>query len=64
MFAKFDLRITTDGSVTPKDALNKCCKDIISDLNILKGSFQTEWLGKRIMSETDQERMAREQNQF
>jgi DNA-directed RNA polymerase II subunit RPB11 len=31
---------------------------------MLKQSFQTEWLGKKIVSEGEAERMAREQNNF
>ncbi|KAF2034698.1 RBP11-like subunits of RNA polymerase [Setomelanomma holmii] len=64
LFATFDLRVSTDGSITPKDAIIKCCRDIVGDLEMLKSSFQTEWLGKKIVSEGEAERMAREQNNF
>ncbi|KAF2645683.1 RBP11-like subunits of RNA polymerase [Massarina eburnea CBS 473.64] len=62
LFATFELRVSTDGSMTPKDAVVKCCTDIIKDLDVLNRSFQTEWLGKRIVSEGDAERAARERD--
>jgi len=64
LFATFELRVSTDGSVTPKDAIIKCCREVVQDLEDLKRSFQTEWLGKKIVSEGEQERVAREQNNF
>ena len=60
LFATFELRVTTDGTVTPKDAIIKCCQDIVKDLDVLSRSFQTEWLTQRIASETDRERVARD----
>ena len=62
LFARFELRVSTDGTVTPKDAVVKCCADIIKELDVLNRSFQTEWLGKRIVSEGDAERAARERD--
>jgi DNA-directed RNA polymerase II subunit RPB11 len=64
LFATFELRVSTDGSVTPKEAVIKCCKDVIQDLEVLHRSFQSEWLGKRIVSEGDEERTAREQGNY
>ncbi|KAF2178487.1 RBP11-like subunits of RNA polymerase [Zopfia rhizophila CBS 207.26] len=60
LFAKFELRVTTNGSISPKDAIVKCCKDIVQDLEVLSRSFTTEWLGKRIVHEGEAERLARE----
>lgn len=64
LFATFELRVSTDGTITPKDAIIKSCRDVIQDLEQLKQSFTTEWLGKRIVSEGEAERMAREQNNY
>ncbi|KAF2684788.1 RBP11-like subunits of RNA polymerase [Lentithecium fluviatile CBS 122367] len=64
LFATFELRVSTDGSITPKDAIVKCCKDVIGDLDTLNRSFTTEWLGKRIVSEGDAERAARERGDY
>lgn len=56
--------MSTDGTITPKEAIIKCCQDVVKDLEQLKNSFQTEWLGKKIVSEGEAERMARENNNF
>jgi DNA-directed RNA polymerase II subunit RPB11 len=64
LFATFELRVSTDGTITPKDAVVACCGDVVKDLNVLKNSFQTEWLGKKIVSEGEAERTARENNTF
>jgi len=36
----------------------------VKDLDTLSRSFTTEWLGKRIVSEGEAERVARERNDF
>jgi DNA-directed RNA polymerase II subunit RPB11 len=64
LFATFELRVTTDGTKTPKEAVILCCQDIVKDLDTLSRSFTTEWLGKRIVSEGEAERVARERNDF
>lgn len=64
LFATFELRVSTDGSITPKEAVIKCCRDVVSDLETLKNSFTTEWLGKKIVSEGEAERREREQNNY
>jgi len=60
LFAKFELRVSTDGTVTPKAAVSKACRDTIADLDTLARSFTTEWLGKKIVHEGEAERAARE----
>ncbi|KAF2876279.1 DNA-directed RNA polymerase [Massariosphaeria phaeospora] len=62
LFAMFELRVTTDGSITPREAVTKCCADVVRDLDVLQQSFTTEWLGKRIVTEGEAERQARDQN--
>lgn len=42
MYAEFDLRIQTDGSITPKEALEKACRDTITELGILDREFTKE----------------------
>ncbi|KAI4678221.1 uncharacterized protein J4E88_006742 [Alternaria novae-zelandiae] len=64
LFATFELRVQTDGSITPKEAVMATCRLVIQDLSKLNESFQTEWLGKRIVSEGEAERQQREQNNF
>ncbi|KIV99179.1 uncharacterized protein PV09_09132 [Verruconis gallopava] len=51
LFAEFELRVTTDGSLTPKEAILKACQDIISDLNALGREFTKEWELKKIAGE-------------
>ncbi|CAE7201680.1 hypothetical protein HRS9139_06796 [Pyrenophora teres f. teres] len=64
LFATFELRVQTDGSITPKEAVIRTCTEVITELSKLNDSFQTEWLGKRIVSEGEAERLQREQNNF
>ncbi|KAJ4987788.1 DNA-directed RNA polymerase ii subunit rpb11 [Stagonosporopsis vannaccii] len=64
LFATFELRVQTDGSITPKEAIIRACKDIVQDLHVLNSSFQTEWLGKKIVSEGEADRIARERDAF
>ncbi|KAF1358061.1 RBP11-like subunits of RNA polymerase [Lizonia empirigonia] len=64
LFATFELRVQTDGTITPKEAIVRCCKDIVQDLHVLNSSFQTEWLGKKIVSEGEADRIARERDAF
>lgn len=64
LFATFELRVQTDGSITPKEAIIRACKDIVQDLHVLNSSFQTEWLGKKIVSEGEADRIARERDGF
>ncbi|KAI9795893.1 MAG: DNA-directed RNA polymerase II core subunit [Piccolia ochrophora] len=42
LFANFELRVQTDGSVTPKDALVQACRDIVADLATLGREFTKE----------------------
>ncbi|KAF1838693.1 RBP11-like subunits of RNA polymerase [Decorospora gaudefroyi] len=64
LFATFELRVQTDGTVTPKEAVMETCRLVIQDLSRLNESFQTEWLGKRIVSEGEVERQQREHNNY
>ncbi|KAB8336840.1 hypothetical protein FH972_021148 [Carpinus fangiana] len=43
LFPDFELRVQTDGSITPKDALLQACKDIVGDLGGLSREFTKEW---------------------
>jgi DNA-directed RNA polymerase II subunit RPB11 len=45
---EFDLRVTTDGSMTPKDAIVRACRDIVQDLDVLSREFTKEWELKKI----------------
>jgi hypothetical protein len=43
LFATFELRVQTDGEITPKEALAACCKAIVSDLGQLSREFTKEF---------------------
>ncbi|KAF2752810.1 RBP11-like subunits of RNA polymerase [Pseudovirgaria hyperparasitica] len=51
LFATFELRVTTDGSITPKDAIVTACKDVVQDLDTLSREFTKEWELKKITAE-------------
>jgi len=49
LFATFELRVQTDGQVTPKDALVACCKNLITDLSTLSREFTKEYELRRMI---------------
>lgn len=48
LFALFELRVQTDGSITPKDAVVQACMDIVQDLQKLDQEFTKEFELKKI----------------
>jgi len=48
LFANFELRVQTDGSLSPKEAVVKACADIVQDLQKLDQEFTKEWELKKI----------------
>jgi DNA-directed RNA polymerase II subunit RPB11 len=52
LFATFELRVQTDGSLTPKEALVNTCKNLVGDLEILSREFTKEFeLRKMVMGD-------------
>lgn len=43
LFAKFELRVQTDGEITPKEAVLASSRDLVQDLNVLKTNFTREY---------------------
>jgi DNA-directed RNA polymerase II subunit RPB11 len=43
LFAKFELRVQTDGEITPKEAVLASCRDLVQELNVLKTNFTREY---------------------
>jgi DNA-directed RNA polymerase II subunit RPB11 len=43
LFATIELRVQTDGEVTPKEALITCIKGLVSDLGQLSREFTKEF---------------------
>jgi DNA-directed RNA polymerase II subunit RPB11 len=64
LFATFDLRVTTDGSISPKDAVVQCCKDVIADLTKVSMSFQQEWMSQKIIAEGQRDAEVRDQGNY
>lgn len=50
LFATFELRVQTDGSVTPKEALVNTCKALVGDLEILSREFTKEFELRKMVS--------------
>ena len=48
LFATIELRVQTDGEMSPKDAVIKACADIVQDLQRLDQEFTKEWELKKI----------------
>ncbi|KAL2068740.1 hypothetical protein VTL71DRAFT_15078 [Oculimacula yallundae] len=50
LFAKFELRIQTDGTTSPKEALVNCCKALVGDMEILSREFTKEYELRKMVS--------------
>lgn len=49
LFSDFELRIQTDGDISPKVALVNCCKNLINDLSTLSREFTKEYELRRMI---------------
>jgi DNA-directed RNA polymerase II subunit RPB11 len=54
--SNFDLRVQTDGTITPRDAVVRCCQDVIKDLATFDNSFRTEYAGKRAVRDGERQK--------
>ncbi|RHZ46711.1 DNA-directed RNA polymerase II core subunit RPB11 [Aspergillus thermomutatus] len=52
---KFELRVQTDGEVTPKDALLAACHDLVRDLGILSREFTKEYELRKMVGASQQQ---------
>ena len=43
LFPNFELRVQTDGEITPKEAVLGSCKDLVRELDQLKSEFTKEY---------------------
>ena len=41
---EFELRIQTDGTISPKDALVQCCQELIAELGKASNEFTKEYV--------------------
>lgn len=51
LVASFDLRVQTDGSIPPRDAIIQCCKDVIADLSQMEQSFKKEFAMRKAVQD-------------
>ncbi|KAL9042618.1 MAG: hypothetical protein Q9214_003724 [Letrouitia sp. 1 TL-2023] len=51
LVSEFILRIQTDGSLTPRQALLNACKELVNDLSILSREFTKEWELRKMVGE-------------
>ncbi|KAF7513970.1 hypothetical protein GJ744_006584 [Endocarpon pusillum] len=51
LFPTFELRVQTDGSLSPKEALLQACRDSVSDLNTLSREFTKEYELRKMVNE-------------
>lgn len=50
LFANFELRVQTDGEISPRDAVVGCCKALVNDLQILSREFTKEYELRKMIS--------------
>ena len=51
LFPSFELRVQTDGSLTPKEALLTACRDTVNDLSTLSREFTKEYELRKMVNE-------------
>ncbi|KAI9874810.1 MAG: DNA-directed RNA polymerase II core subunit [Pleopsidium flavum] len=51
LFSTFELRVQTDGEVTPRAALVQACRDLVNDLGVLGREFTKEWELRKMVGE-------------
>ena len=50
LFSNFELRIQTDGEITPKEALVTCCRNLVSELEVFSREFTKEFELRKMVS--------------
>ncbi|CAF9940548.1 MAG: DNA-directed RNA polymerase II core subunit [Heterodermia speciosa] len=51
LFPTFELRVGTDGSITPRAAVLQACRDLVTDLSTLSREFTKEYELRKMVSE-------------
>ncbi|KAL2427261.1 hypothetical protein ABEF95_010768 [Exophiala dermatitidis] len=54
LFARFELRIQTDGEITPNEALLAATRDVIRELEVIKVKFTREYELRKMVGNTTQ----------
>ena len=55
LIPKFELRVQTDGEITPKDAVVAACHELVKDLGILSREFTKEFELRKMVGATQQQ---------
>ena len=51
VYRTFELRVGTDGSITPRAAVLQACRDLVTDLSTLSREFTKEYELRKMVSE-------------
>lgn len=51
LFATFDLRVHTDGEISPKEAVVQACQELVQELQILDQEFTKEYELRKITAQ-------------
>lgn len=52
---KFELRVQTDGEITPKEAVITACHELVKDLGIFAREFTKEYELRKMVGATQQQ---------
>lgn len=50
MFPTFELRVQTDGEITPKEAVVAACKDLVTELAQFDNQFKREYELRKLVA--------------
>jgi DNA-directed RNA polymerase II subunit RPB11 len=53
LFPTFDLRVQTDGEITPREAVVAACRDLVRDLSILDQNFTKEYELRKMVGQAN-----------
>lgn len=51
-----ELRVQTNGEVTPRNAVIQACRDLVSDLGVLSREFTKEWELRKMAGDEEAEK--------
>lgn len=54
LFPNFELRVQTDGNITPKEALLAACRNLVKDLADFNTSFRQEYELRKMVGGNEQ----------
>ena len=51
-----ELRVQTNGEVTPRNAVIQACRDLVSDLGVISREFTKEWELRKMAGDEEVEK--------